>query len=237
MLKKILFIPGGPWISGEYWDIFLEKYYKEISHERIVLTNHERDYDPSFIPSLADLLEEMKSNIDNQPFEVNLVAHSYGSLVVLLLLSEIPLSQINKIILVCTPFSNKRNKVVSDYINTLEKMELNTNQDFSRYFESILKLYFNYELNIEKYKWITKESFMIGNDKLLFDDEDMKLSLQNLKKYEHKISFIFADNDLIIGNNWEKHLQDLPHIIKNSGHFPMLEQPELFSNTLNSLLK
>ncbi len=236
MIKKILFIPGGPWISGKYWDIFLEKYYKNIPHERIVLINHERDYDPSYIPSLTDLLKEIKSNI-NKLSEVNLVAHSYGSLIVLLLLSEIPVSQINKIILVCTPFSNKRNKIVSKYINTLEKIELNTNQDFSHYFESILKLYFNDELNIEKYKEITKDSFMIGNDKLLFDDEAIKLSLQNLKKYEHKISFIFAENDLIIGNDWENHLQKQPHIIKDSGHFPMLEQPELFSITLNSLLK
>lgn len=237
MLKKLLFIPGGPWISGKYWDSFLQKYYKDIPHERIVLTNHERDYNPSSTPSLSDLLEEIKSKIDNQLSEVNLIAHSYGALVVLLLLSEIPISRINKIILVCTPFSNKRNKIVSDYINTLEKMEITTNIDFAQYFESILKLYFNTESNTEKYKWITKESFMLGNDKLLFDDEAMKKCLQNLKDHEQKISFIFADNDLIIGNSWENNLQKRPHIIKDSGHFPMLEQPELFSITLNSLLK
>ncbi len=235
--KKLLFIPGGPWISGEYWDSFIENNFSSIPCERIVLMNHEHRYSSQRTPTFDEMLNDLKTQIVTQNSTVSLIGHSYGAFLILLLLDQLIIDKVDKIILTCMPFSTNRTKAVTDFVNSKEKINIQNNEDFTRYFNSILNLYFHFTSSAKKNKWITKGSYKEGNENLLINDDLVCKCIENLKIFEKDVSFIFADNDLIIGDSWKDCLRDQPKIIKGSGHFPMLEQPELFSNILNSVLK
>lgn len=233
--SKLFFIPGGPWISGSYWDPFIKKYFENVPTERIVLTNHENNYEINNLGTISQQLNEISDKISHESSSINLIGHSYGALLSLLLLEKIPPHRINKVILVCLPFSNRRSPVIAEFLKD-QKIDLDNNQHFSDYFRLILKFYFSPGFNYMDFDWLTKNSYMIGNENLLLNDSLMKESISIAQKNEKNISFIFAENDQVLGNLWPNYVSTNTSIIKNSGHFPMLEQPELFSKILNSVL-
>lgn len=231
---KMYFIPGGPWISGSYWDAFLANFKTSSPCKRIVLQNHENEYSLKKSSHLIDFIFSLISEIKEESI---LAGHSYGAWISLLMLNDLTSKKIKKLVLCNMPTSNEQSKEVSSFVKSLGEIDLSTNEKFKFYFQNLLPLYFSDSKNMNKYRdLLTKEIFMEGNEGMLITNQLFNQAMENLVKYQHKIHFIFAEDDLITGKDWMKNNYKNVIIIPKSGHFPMLEQPETFSKAFLSCL-
>jgi pimeloyl-ACP methyl ester carboxylesterase len=235
MKKKTLFIPGGPWISGKYWDFYLQDFPPKFNAQRHVLINHEKEYSKTIFPTVQDAVEKIKNEILSSDSIFSVVAHSYGAWLAILATDKEVLKKIDSIILVNMPVKLDQTKKFKELVENSNHQSFKNNSEFSLYFSDILIGYF-YEISkADKFRNLTKYSYMESNEKLLIEGELLTSCLDRIRILKDKIHFIYSDNDLIIGKSWEKLFPD-SYLIENCGHFPMLEKPEKFSKLLYSLL-
>lgn len=220
----LVFIPGGPWISGEYWDFFVNHYFQEYPTKRIVLLNHENEYTQGSRNGISNLLQDLENKIECET-DISIIAHSYGCLITLMTLNKSVKVNIKSIIFICMPFTNKRSKHTQDLLKDVKSTKINNEETFQNYFKYIFPLYFSPTFEFGRYHWITNQSYMEGNEELLINDINILECLEILDRYKEHIKMIFADNDLVIDEIWKNHVSEYT-LIKNSGHFPMLEQQE-----------
>jgi pimeloyl-ACP methyl ester carboxylesterase len=228
-----LYIPGGPWISGEYWDIFLDFYDPHrFRSARYCLLNHEDSYRIDVKTNLKEQILDLKKSIRkvSPGRKINVVAHSYGAWLYLLSLDAEIEKLINKSVLVDMPKGLERSDAFLHYIKKHAPIPPSDNETFISYFKAISPLYFS---GITSDLKLFSTGYMKGNEDLLLKSEEIDQISRKLKNHSRHI-FINGSEDQLIE---KEKVVDGTYLIENSGHFPMLEQEEKFSQLLSSILK
>ena len=237
--KSIVFIPGGPGITGKYLDEYIEKNFlneSEVSVYRLKLPNHENLYGSENGLSFELATEVLASRINNIQDElpINFVAHSFGAWLLLnMLKGKLIRKSVDKIILVGMPTDidfSKRFQDIKKLINpTIIPI---SDETFISYLSSISELYFYKNCNLHMQDFVTgywqKNKDMGMNDPFFLEKI---LSHQ----YFCELILLHGEFDTLIDHS--KRFQTYANdIIKDSGHFPMLEQPEASSDSIKKYL-
>jgi pimeloyl-ACP methyl ester carboxylesterase len=229
-----LFVPGGPWISGNYWDTYLESQNKLSSSTRFTLNNHEKSYSNLAKPNLKNAIDELNDTLMNNAYKY-IVAHSYGAWITLMAMDESIFNNIESIIMVSMPFSIERTEKFKSEISLINPPSFSNNTEFKKYLKSISPLYFadkRFPAN-----FFYEQVYMEGNEKLLFNQRTLEVAIRLIEKFNSKLHFIFGSNDLIVGEPWKtKDIREI-HILGDSGHFPMIENPKAFTQILNNIIR
>lgn len=232
---NLIFIPGGPWISGLYWDDYILSLPHQITCHRYILLNHETRYSIKTKITRAeieaDLKDYIQSKIDKRKKNI-LIAHSYGAWLSLASFQSNLEKGISKLICVCMPFST------NPPARFQEKLErLNTpyhdNSSFTEFFKRISSLYFEKPFDAA-FNIFFENSYMTGNEKLIYNEENLEPLINN-SIADPRISFIFGENDQLAGKPWEIFSFKNFSLI-HSAHFPMIENRESFTKILLSHL-
>lgn len=221
---NLIFIPGGPWISGVYWD----KYIDTLGHPysfRYTLINHEHRYSDSS-PSLHDLVLDLENFIlskmeNSRP--TALVGHSYGAWLMLMLNDELK-KLIDTNIFVSLPIT-LQNSVLINRIQSMNPPKIHDNDSFLKYFSTIISFYFYETNNHRNISSLLGESYMVGNESLIIND----LKIDELLTVT-KGAFIYGKQDNIVNEASLKIVG--AQLINECGHFPMLENPVIFTQLL-----
>lgn len=230
----LIFVPGGPWISGQYWDQFIKNNFREFCSIRHKLVNHEDQYRRSSTPDLFNAVSKLDDDIKKINGKKTIIAHSYGAWLVLLWMRTFQKQNEANFIFSNMPTNQDRTPEINNFIKSLDNYSISSNENFRSYFSKLLPFYFYRNLLASNFDYITKDCFMEGNENLLINNQLLHELIEfsgNLKN----IHYIFADNDLITGNSWKASIEDAS-TIQECGHFPMLEAPESFSKKIFSLL-
>lgn len=228
-----IFVPGGPCISGEYWDIYQS--ISGISGKRIKFLNHEERYSNKSSITFNDIVNDFKNQIFhiNKLGEINLIAHSFGAWVVLSALKDKKLySRISKILLISIPLSVTESDVVLKRIVQLNNPRITSNESFKKFWKNIFNLYVQRELPPSIEDLLTYEVFWEGNEKIQLEPDELE-KLIALIKGDTKIKLLWGDMDNITPPSNSLEFE----VVREAGHFPMLESTESFTAWLNRSLR
>lgn len=227
------FIPGGPCISGEYWDIYLK--VSGIKGKRILLSNHEGKYDSSLSKTYENIVENVKAELLQKKSgeKINIIAHSFGAWVALSLLEDTSINEcLEYLVLVSLPLSTVGNKHALSKIEQITATTLvNNNETFKDYWKAILPLYTASALKPEIVNALTSEVYWEGNQNIALEERELENLLSYVQK-DKRIRLISGEADIITPPN--KLFNE--KLVIGSGHFPMLEHSEKFTETLKSCL-
>lgn len=232
---NIIFIPGGPWISGSYWDNYIRGLSKRITCHRYILLNHENRYSIKTKITRsemeADLSDFIYSKIDKNRKNV-LIAHSYGAWLSIASLKLNLEKDIFKLICVCMPFSTNGSTRFQEKLENL-KIPYYDNASFTEFFKRIFPLYVEKPTEVA-FNTLFGNSYMTGNENVIYYEEDL-IPLIKRSMVDSKVSFIFGENDQLTGKPWE--IFNLKRFsVVQSSHFPMIENHESFTEILLSRL-
>ncbi len=230
-----IFIPGGPWISGEYWDEYIKNSHIQNNTNRFHLLNHETSYNKHAEVNLQKTILHLLTEINKNSNKVEIVAHSYGAWLALLALNHEFCINVSKITLVSMPFTLERSAQMQNKIREIAINPIETNKDFSEFFSKIFHLYFFDRDTAKKYLYFTNKSFKEGNEKQLLTSIDLEKCINFIAKNNYRINFIYGENDIITNGSWEDKGLINVETIPNCGHFPMLERPESFTNLFKTM--
>jgi pimeloyl-ACP methyl ester carboxylesterase len=239
--RAIVFIPGGPGITGEYLDTYIENYFLEKSDAsvyRFLLPNHENLYGSENGLNFDDASELLASRINGLGIEtpISFVGHSYGALVLLNMLhKKILKSLIGNLILVGMPKDLSFSKEFQEKKRLINsQIQPNSDETFISYFHSIAPLYFlknssNHIIQFDIGYWLNNKEMGISDPELL-----RKILEEN---YLQKIIEINGEFDTLIDHaKTIKTFSSSTDVISGSGHFPMIEQPINFTDSLLKFL-
>ncbi len=228
-----ILVPGGPCISGEYWDYF--KNNASLDFKRIVLLNHEAEHNPAKNISYNDLVLDFKNKVSviARDKKVNLIAHSFGAWVVLSSLEDEDFrAKISKTILISLPFKVTKSPDIEKSIKNLIKFKILNDESFLMFWKTILPLYFNNPPPAVFEKLLTKEAFWEGNNNVTLEQETLDHLTEKLKT-SPETTLIYGELDRITPPS-----KDFSYkTISGSAHFPMLENIEKFTQMLRAYLQ
>jgi pimeloyl-ACP methyl ester carboxylesterase len=241
-VKSIVFLPGGPSISGEYWDEFISNWIttnKSFNIYRIKLPNHEDNASGlngvTFTEASTEILKTLLEIQAQNPIE-GIVAHSYGAWLALGLLDNDQMnSPLIKLVLVGMPLSTKFANEFQVNKSLLGKLPpVHDNRSFTEYLRILSPLYFNEpalfeELFTKSVSWETSQFMSLSDDRFLE-------SLLN-KDCRANVWILNGDRDKLVGNDIStvgyKVLKDAKvQKFSLGSHFFMLEDREIFSKAL-----
>lgn len=226
------FIPGGPCISGKYWDLYMSM--TGFTGHRIMYLNHENSYNHKTSPGFKEIVENFKQQIEffSKGKKINLIAHSFGAWVVLSALKDEDFNhKISKVILISLPLSVDHTQEVNFKMKQLCNFTVTDNKSFKLFWKSIFPLYIAKQLEQNVENVVTNEVFWEGNDRVLLDTVELQ-ELLKLIKLNSKIKLIWGEKDIITPPNESLEFE----IIREAGHFPMLESTENFTALLKRSL-
>lgn len=231
---KDIFLPGGPWISGQYLDEYLKE--EKLNIHRFIYKNHEsrhvQNQKTTFLEICNDTLEYLNSI--QEPY--NLIGHSFGGLIMLHLIGHPLLTKkIKKFIIISTPLTSQRSTVFQERTKELGRLDYFDNNSFQEVFNKILPLYFYKDSSQRKH--LFTDTFYEGNQAANLTDDQFSVVKQNFKTYENQLTIIYGDEDLLLTED-EMIPPDNKEIFRfeNCGHFPMLEVRENFTRVLERVL-
>jgi pimeloyl-ACP methyl ester carboxylesterase len=244
-----IFIPGGPGISGEYWDFYIQENFLSINKlekaiYRIILPNHENQYgnnnDLNFFET-SKLLAQIINELSLPGKTAHVIAHSFGASLCLFALSQKYLSNnLNKIFLIGfitrIDFSD-RYQSKRKLMNIKSMVE--TDEGFINYFHELLPLYLADTNTI-----FLKEMFINGyyaKNKSMGLTSAILEEIFEFMQYPEMI-IINGENDLLMETlNPTEKFKSLKHCIfekiEKVAHFPMIESPIIFSNVLKKFIR
>lgn len=205
------FIPGGPWISGSYWDDFLRTFPEKAV--RLTLLNHESRYGKEPGRTYAEIKEDCRKQIKSLNENVILVGHSFGAWIATDLLDE---PAVLKGALLGMPSSFQKLPEIEKELQAIPFT------DFCSYWKKIQKFYYHQEINL------SGETYWNGNENLNPSPEELERILNKLKMTQKPFHLIYGEHDIV--------QKLIPNIeIRNSGHFPMNEAPQQLRELLLTL--
>ena len=230
-LCENIFIPGGPCISGIYWDMYLKN--SEIEGKRLTLFNHEDKYDSStkstFTEVVEDLIKFLIQHKSTRKF--NLIAHSFGAWVALGAFADPRIKQmVERLILVSLPLTSTQDKRTIAQFEELTSITAESNESFRLYWKAIFPMYVSHPLSKDLQKKITNEVFWEGNENISLEGKELKKLISFTK--DERIKVIFGEHDMITPPSDSRN----NYIISGAGHFPMLECSEKFTQVLKRCL-
>lgn len=245
--KAIVFIPGGPCISGKYWDDYLHeqgaKWFSDFDLYRLVLPNHEEYYSEKVSLTFEEASSIVSGEIGSLSNydEINICAHSYGGWILLKILNSLQVKlKLKQVFIVSTP----RQLYYSEKFQLTKKLNnspivVEDDYKFSLYIKSIGKLYF-YQ-NVEKWSdKVFSDSFWEFNRQMAINSEFQISELFN-QVISLNIILINGQNDMLlddIDGRYGIPVYENAHleIIPSCGHFPMLEQSEILTEIIYKYL-
>lgn len=197
--------------------------------------------DPYNIDRFVGDLDALAKTLDARPFA--LLGHSFGGIVALHFALAHP-ELLTHLILVCTPASHDFIQEVEDALpSRLEQealAELSSLQDgkpsdyvMRRSLELLAPIYFHDPARVSE---LRLESVQFGPESQAVWDSLEGFDLRpRLSEIEVPTLVIAGDSDLSVTPERARETADaLPHskllVIKNSGHYPFIEQPEAFNS-------
>jgi proline iminopeptidase len=204
--------------------------------------------DPYNIDRFVGDLDALAKTLDARPFA--LLGHSFGGIVALHFALAHP-ELLTHLILVCTPASHDFIQEVEDALpSRLEQealAEMRSLQDskpsdyvMRRSLELLAPIYFHDPARVSE---LRLESVQFGPDTQAVWDSLEGYDLRpRLSEIEVPTLVIAGDSDLSVTPERARETADaLPHskllVIKNSGHYPFIEQPEAFNSGVLQFLR
>lgn len=189
-----------------------------------------------------------------------LIGHSWGALMALLYLREHP-KEIDRVILL-NPVDPEKKAMqhLTDEIHQRHQQEVSAQWDDEsaweqkteisakamsqmtmRQIELVLPTYFmDYAQGLRYAQQFNKEDFSIDLNVRAWKAYDAMPILYDQIKGQSKYFFLECDQDYLMPYNQQAYSQNLPladsTVIKNCGHFPWIEQPEIFYQQLDGFL-
>lgn len=261
--EPIVILHGGPGLSHDYFLPYLEKLaenYQLIFYDQRASGKSSLQVSPQSITT-DDFVEDLEAIRKMYGIEqLNLMGHSWGGFVAMRYSIKYP-QNLKKLILVnSTPPSKEFGKITDKNIqarwtqeDSLQKNILLKSDAFkqgdSKAYESLYRLNFKVSVfdaaNLEKINFNLHQDFKksqmmisnLGNDKSLWNYDLHK----DLVKITCPTLVLHGDYDVIAFEAQEKIQQTIPNakliLLKDCGHFPFVEQPDVFVQTIDAFLR
>jgi pimeloyl-ACP methyl ester carboxylesterase len=232
---KLVFLPGGPWISGVYFDSLIKDI--DLPSERIVYLNHEQRYHLQKDTTFKEIVQDVKDQLSRIKEDFVLIGHSFGGLLALELYEWMKQNHYHTFssFIISVPFTHNRSEEFQRKIAFLDLQECHTDAEFMHEFSKVLPLYFNSQdakdLNF------FKEMYFEKNKSANVPEKDMKRLKEIYLTHQLEFINIYGDQDLLLTAD-EKLPPDNSNIfaIPNCGHFPMLEDAQRLKEIITSVL-
>lgn len=251
--ELVIFIPGGPAISGKYMDALAHSVSKQLGRNVAVidLPNHDDSRDTGKTENLkypevrAILLKLFTELSNNGSRKISLVGHSLGALIALDLAGQSQI-EIEKMVLMNMPttFSvSDKFQIKKQELGLSAEFSINSESQFQAWWNKVLTLYFSRPLLSDEYNLLANHTFWSGNELIqselpTFND---LINVLNQKKLRHIIYYLEGMNDIRVPDeNMEEIKRKIPNVhiklLSESAHFSMLEKPVEVSNWISENL-
>lgn len=252
--QLVLVIPGGPGISGKYLDAFTLELSRRLEQSDVAILDLPH-HDASRVagrtenltyPEVRELMVKAVAELAAQNKSIVLVGHSLGALIAMDLVAHSPI-KFEKVVLADIPTTFDVSKEFSDGLRkagVADEVAWPTEQSFSVWWGKIIPLYFKRQPTAEEVALLNSETYWLGNER--FTDNAPAFALL-AKSFETKgvierTYYLEGERDLLPPDgNFQTVKAALPgvkaELIADTGHFPMLEAPELTVEKVVNFIK
>jgi len=249
----IIFIPGGPCLSGKYLEYFAYtlSQQNEMNVGLLSLPNHDDSIlDGTELPlSYQRCLEFVREMLDEVNIYTNkliLFGQSFGARLAFDLLGYYE-KNIPSVFLTGFPYQFEISSTLLNKLESLENITDSNNSEefnFQKTWENMLPFYSYSSLPPDILEILSSNTRYKGNQKILNYVPPIEETINRLekRKSQHHIAILQGENDLVVpDNNIEKLKSLIPQaqyfLIEKCGHFAMIEQQqktlEAFSDFMN----
>jgi pimeloyl-ACP methyl ester carboxylesterase len=227
----IVCIPGGPGISKKYMIPFAKLIAAKTKQQVILvdLPNHDKSTKFPINIRYIDVIRILRKFIESlSNNKITLLGHSFGAQIAIDLANKNSLN-VHKMILINHPGNKGINLHTKKLIGKNYSKKITTEKQFSAYWRSILPYYFYLPKNAH-FKLLKSKTSWIKNSKLQKVQKPWSYYYKNNNNfnYLHK-NFILTSNDLFSWGDEKNLFKKLGYtnvyMLKNAGHFPMIEKP------------
>jgi len=229
---KIVLIPGGPGLSSDYLFPLMAVLTKKFTASILKIEK----FNKSAFRDSETFLAHVESHLNKENVSYVLIGHSYGCEIALNLFNRKKLNIAGIILINWIPFGHsERFQKKCDLLIGKAKTHQRTEKGFREYFCKILVLYFYNKKNISRYaNLVTSRSYYLKARKIaqrLFAHVHSDMSICTSRIYT-----IVAKEDMLLCSEdirWMKKVfLERCLVIRNAGHFLILERPKFITKKI-----